>query len=1109
MRCFDRRFLALAGILLPALVTAGGVDRSLLPPSVSRPVDFVSDVQPILSARCYGCHGPRKQESELRFDSRESAMQGGESGPAIIAGKSADSLLIHLVAGAINGKRMPKKGEPLNAEQIGILRAWIDQGANWPESASEHLEDKSKHWAFQPPARPALPAVARTNWTRNPIDLFVLARLEKEKLHPAPDADRITLSRRLSLDLLGLPPTPAEVDAFIADTAPNAYEKLVERLLASPHYGERWGRHWLDIARYADTHGYEKDLPRSIWPYRDWVINALNRDLPFDQFTIVQLAGDLLPKATLDQRVATGFLRNSMINEEGGVDPEEFRIAALVDRVDTLGKAFLGVTINCAQCHTHKYDPITQREYYHFLAFLNDDDEPQMEVPDAGQQAKRADILKEIAVIEDSLLATNKDLSASLATWEQEMRALVRDWTVLDPTAYYGGVGTKFTKLGDHSLLATASSPPISTYSVTVQTPLTNITAFRLEALRDPNLPNYGPGRSANGNFVLTELTVEATPANEPTKTNRVVLKNASADYSQKGFDVAAAIDGTDTNKTGWAVDDGPGRRNRSRVAVFETAETVGFASGTILTFTLKQIHGGEHALGRFRLSATAGVKPVQADPLPKELRAILVNTEFSGAAIPLSPTGGEDARRAGEVTSASPNQHGRAAKPQRTQAQQRALFSAYRITDKNLAEANKKIAGLMDQWPTAPTTLVLESREEPRATHIFKRGDFRRLGDLVTPGIPAVLGAIPTNEPLNRLALAKWLVSTNNPTVARVIVNRVWAQYFGRGLVTTPEDFGTQGEKPSHPELLDWLACEFRQPSVVAQASGLRSLASFQLAVGSDSGNPSAPSTATRMVAAPASQRLAPPPWSLKHLHRLIVNSATYRQSSRITPESWERDQYNALLARGARVRVEAEVIRDIALAASGLLNPKIGGPSVYPPIAEGVLSLGYGAPMAWPTETNSNRFRRGLYTFWKRSVPYPSLLVFDSPNADIACARRMRSNTPLQALTTLNDPAFMESAQALGLRVFKEGGREDRARAEFAFRLCTGRAPTDSELKALLGLYEQQYRRFEHSTATALQVALADPQKIPAEVNLHKVAAWTLVARVILNLDETVTKE
>jgi hypothetical protein len=818
-------------------------------------------------------------------------------------------------------------------------------------------------------------------------------------------------------------------------------------------------------------------LPRSIWPYRDWVMNALNRDLPFDQFTIEQLAGDLLPNATLDQHVATGFLRNSMINEEGGVDPEEFRVAALVDRVDTLGKAFLGVTINCAQCHTHKYDPITQREYYQFLAFLNNDDEPQMEVPDDGQQAKRADILKEIAAIEDSLLATNKDLPASLAAWEQEMRVLVRDWTVLDPIAYYGGVGTKFTKLGDHSLLATASSPPISTYSVAVQTQLSNITAFRLEALRDPNLPNYGPGRSANGNFVLTELTVEATPANELTKTNRVVLQNASADYSQKGFDVAAAIDGTDTNKTGWAVDDGPGRRNRSRVAVFETAEPVGFASGTVLTFTLKQIHGGEHALGRFRLSATAGAKPVKADPLPKELRAILENTEISGVALPLTPAL-IGARRAGEGDSAPTAHLGRVAELQRTQGQQRALFSAYRITDKNLAEANKRIAGLRDQWPAAPTTLVLESREEPRATHVFKRGDFRRLGDQVTPGIPAVLGAIPTNEPLNRLALAKWLVSTNNPTVARVIVNRVWAQYFGRGLVTTPEDFGTQGEKPSHPELLDWLACEFRQPSV--------SVSPFLRLADS-----------------------APPAWSLKHLHRLIVHSATYRQSSRITPESWERDQYNALLARGARVRVEAEVIRDIALAASGLLNPKLGGPSVYPPIADGVLSLGYGAPMPWPTETNSNRFRRGFYTFWKRSVPYPSLLVFDSPNADIACARRMRSNTPLQALTTLNDPAFMESAQALALRVFKEGGSEDRARVEYAFRLCASRTPTEAELKTLLSLYEREYRHFEDSTATALQVALSDPRKVPAEVNLHKVAAWTLVARVILNLDETVTKE
>ena len=1035
MHRFARPIFAVAGLLLPGMATAAAIDAGQLPPAATRAVEFVRDVQPIFAGHCYGCHGPKKQESGLRLDSRESAMKGGESGRAIVPGKSADSLLVHLIAGVVPGQRMPKKGEPLSAEQIGLVRAWIDQGADWPESASAAAVDKTKHWAFQPPVRPSLPATGGANWVRNPIDRFVLARLEKEKLVPASEADRVTLIRRLSLDLLGLPPAPAEVEAFVSDSSPDAYEKLVERLLASPHYGERWGRHWLDLARYADTHGYEKDLPRSIWPYRDWVINALNRDLPFDQFTIDQLAGDLRPNATLEQRVATGFLRNSMINEEGGVDPEEFRVAALVDRVDTLGKAFLGVTINCAQCHTHKYDPVSQREYYEFFAFLDNDDEPQMEVPNAEQLAKRADLLQQIAAIEDSQLATNKHLPAHIAGWEREMRALVRDWTVLDPTAYFGGVGTKFTKLSDRSLLATASSPPISTYSVTVQTPLTNITAFRLEALRDPNLPNYGPGRSANGNFVLTELTVEATPSSDPSKTNRVVLRNASADYSQNGFDVAAAIDGTDTNKTGWAVDDGPGRRNRSRVAVFETKEPLGFPGGTILTFTMKQIHGGEHTLGRFRLSATAGPTPVKADPLSKELRATL------------------------DV-----------ALVERTRDQQRTLFSAYRITDKTLAEANKKIASLMDQWPIAPTTLVLVQREESRTTHVFKRGDFRRPGEEVRPGVPAVLGALPTNAPPNRLTLANWLVSTNHPTVARVIVNRVWGQYFGRGLVTTPEDFGTQGEKPTHPELLDWLACEFRQPSVPDSSS---------------------------------------PAWSLKHLHRLIVNSATYRQSSRITTEAWERDQYNTLLARGARVRVEAEVIRDIALCAGGLLDPKIGGPSVYPPIPDGVLSLGYGAPMAWPTETNSNRFRRGMYTFWKRSVPYPSLLVFDSPNADIACARRVRSNTPLQALTTLNDPAFLEAAQALALRTFKEGGAEDRSRAEYAFRLCTGRRPTDAELSTLLDLYAKQYRRFEDSTATALRVALASPQKIPADVNLHKVAAWTLVARVILNLDETVTKE
>ncbi len=844
---------------------------------------------------------------------------------------------------------------------------------------------------------------------------------------PAPEADRVTLIRRLSLDLIGLPPTPAEVDEFVSDTNPDAFQKLIERLLSSPHYGERWGRHWLDAARYADTNGYEKDLPRSIWPYRDWVIQAFNRDLPFNEFTIEQIAGDLIPNATLDQRVATGFLRNSMLNEEGGVDPEQFRVEAVADRVDAVGKAFLGLTLNCARCHDHKYDPISQREYYEFFAFLNNDDEPAVEVPNAKQRQHRAQILKEIAAIEDSLTEKTPEVAERMARWEERIQSKGGHWTVLEPASFFGAVGTKFTKLKDGSLLATASNPPVSGYTISAETTLTNITGFRLEVLTDPNLPAYGPGRGANGNFVLTEFSVEASPknnTNEPAA--KLELQHATADFAQAEFPVSAAIDGMLTNKNGWAVDGGPLRRNQDRKAVFQTKGPVGFKGGTALTFHLEQLFGKEHCIGRLRLSVTTDAAP-EADPLSVEVRKVL--------AIPSR---------------------------ERTADQQRRLFSVFRTTDSACAEANQKIDQLLKSWPEAPTTLVLAERSEPRETHILKRGEFQKPGELVGPGVPAVLNPIPAGRSTNRMTLAKWLVDPKNPLLARVTVNRVWQEYFGRGLVATSEDFGTQGAAPSHPELLDWLATEF-----VRQG------------------------------------------WSLKAIHRLIAESATYRQDSKVTQEKFSQDPLNRWLARGPRFRVEAEAIRDIALSASGLLSEKVGGPSVYPPIPDGVLTLGYGAPMPWPTSKGPDRYRRAMYTFWKRSVPYPSLLVFDAPTADSACVRRAPSNTPLQALTTLNDTVFHEAAQAMGLRILKEGGESDLDRAIYAFRLCVARKPDAAELQEVLSLLQEQRRYFERRTTAAIRVASPDPANPPDEVNLHETAAWTMVSRVLLNLDETITKE
>ncbi|HZM02686.1 MAG TPA: PSD1 and planctomycete cytochrome C domain-containing protein [Candidatus Saccharimonadales bacterium] len=1014
-------------VLGDAMVAKKILSTNSLPPAASRPVDFVKDVQPILAENCYTCHGPKQHESQLRWDNKQIAMHGGEHGKVIIPGNSAASRMIQLVGGLEPDLIMPQKGAPLTAVQVGLLRAWIDQGAVWPESASVKVVDPRDHWAFKAPVRPAVPIVKNKSWVRNPIDSFVMARLEAENLRPSPEADRPTLLRRLSLDLIGLPPTIDEINAFVADHRPDAYDQLVQRLLASPHYGERWARHWLDAARYADSNGYEKDLARSIWPYRDWVINAYNSNMPFDQFAIDQLAGDLLPNSTIQEKVATGFLRNSLLNEEGGVDPEQFRVESIIGRVDVLGKAFLGLTLNCCQCHNHKYDPFSQKEYYQFFAFLNNDDEPEMEVPSIHELPEREAIEHKIASMEDELLAQYPDIPKKMSAWEDNMKALVRDWTVLEPISYFGSVGTKFNKLSDDSLLATASNPPFSAYTVIAKTDLTGITGIRLEALADPNLPGDGPGRATNGNFVLSEFTLEAAPETPDAKTNKVRLQNATADFSQGGFPVTAAIDGVITNKIGWAIGDLPGRRNRDHQAVFELKTPLGFTNGTVLKFTLHQSYGQEHTIGRFRLSITRGAQPLQADPLHHRDREII--------SIP---------------------------REQRTAAQTRELFSSYRLVDPRFAEANKKMDEEQAKWPSAPTTLVLEARDQPRETHIFKRGDWQKPGALVHPGVPAILNPLPKGAPLNRLTLGKWLVDRKNPTVARVMVNRIWQEYFGHGIVATSEDFGTQGDPPTHPKLLDWLAVEFM-----------------------DSG------------------------WNVKHIQQLIAESATYRESSVVTVALWEKDQYNQFLARGPRVRVDAEIIRDIALSAGGLLNDKIGGPSVYPPIPDGVLSLGYGSPMRWGNKDKSENYRRAMYTFAKRSVPYPSLQVFDAPTGELPCPRRIRSNTPLQALTTLNDPVFFEAARAMALRVWKDGGTNEQSRIDYAFELCTGRKPQPKEVATISSLLEDQSRFFEDRTARAVKVASPDPKDPPPDVNLHKVAAWTMVSRVLLNMDETITKE
>ncbi|HVJ67779.1 MAG TPA: DUF1549 and DUF1553 domain-containing protein, partial [Caulifigura sp.] len=771
-----------------------------------------------------------------------------------------------------------------------------------------------------------------------------------------------TLLRRLSLDLIGLPPTVEDLDAFLKDERPDAYTRQVERLLASPHYGERWGRLWLDAARYADSDGFEKDKPRFVWFYRDWVVNALNRDLPYDQFITEQLAGDLLPNATQDQIVATGFLRNSMINEEGGVDPEQFRMEAMFDRMDAIGKSILGLTIQCAQCHDHKYDPIKQADYYRLFAYLNNSTEGSSPVYTPPQLEKRAEILRKVAEIESNLKHTDPDWPERLAAWEKSLPAEPK-WVIARPELDTSG-GQKHYLLDDGSILAQGYAPTKSTTDFTATiADVPMIETFRLEYLNDPNLPMSGPGRAVNGLCALTEFIVEVQPPESGSKITKVKFVKALADANPPETDldkifgdktdkrrvtgpVEYAIDGNQL--TAWSIDIGPGRSNVPRTAVFIPEKPVENKPGTRITFKLAQNHGGWNSddnqtnnLGRFRLSVAG--ESMSTEPfVPTSVREVL-----------RTPT------------------------DKRSPAQVDVLFAHWRTTVADWKAKNDEIEALWQSHPRPASQLVLRERETPRATHMLKRGDFLKPGDVVEPGVPGFLNPPEVDGSHSRLELAHWLTNRAAPTTARSIVNRIWQGYFGIGLVSTSEDFGTQSDTPSHPELLDWLAVEFMEPT-------------------SDLGG-------------------SAKPWSLKHLHRVIVNSATYRQSSRTSPELAARDPYNRLLARGGRFRVDAEVVRDICLAVSGLLNEEVGGRPVHPPLPEFMLQppVSYG-PKTWKEDTGPERYRRALYTFRFRSIPYPVLQAFDAPNGDFSCVRRPRSNTPLQALMTLNEPVFMECARA-----------------------------------------------------------------------------------------------
>jgi cytochrome c553 len=942
-------------------------------PAVAAEPDFNRDIRPILAAKCFKCHGPddKTRKADLRLDE----------------GNSAGKALVERITATDPAEVMPPPAvkKPLTEVEKKLLAEWVAAGSKY-----------EKHWAFIPPKRPAA----------NSLDELVRAKLAKEGLKPSPEADKVTLIRRVYLDLVGYPPAIEKVDAFLKDTSPDAYEKVVDHLLGSPHYGERWARRWLDLARYADTNGYEKDRGRTVWPYRDWVIKALNDDLPFDRFSIEQLAGDLLPNPTRDQLIATGFHRNTMLNEEGGIDPLEFRYYAVVDRTNVTGTVWLGLTMGCAQCHTHKFDPISQTEYFRLFAFLNNADEPDLELPTPEQTKRKAELEAKIAALEQAL--PNKlppvERAKLFAEWMAKQRAEAVKWTTVRPVKMEAGP-TKLTLQADGSILATGDTMKRDVYSLTLPPLDGKITAIRIEALTDDSLPDRGPGRAyyegPRGDFLLGEVTLAA--GGSPLK-----FRTATATHGNP----VPAFDGEP--QTGWP---GAAKAGTPSTAVFNLATPVSVADGK-LDLLFERHYSA--SLGRLRISVTTDTRDVKARDLPAAVEDLLLLPE-----------------------------------DKLTNEQRTTLMVEWAKRAKEFREARAEIDQLRNQIPRPTSTLILRERpaDHPRPTFRHHRGEFLQPKEAVAAGGMTILPPLPKDQPLNRLTFARWLVSRENPLVARVTVNRHWQALFGRGIVRTTEDFGYQGEPPTNQELLDWLAVEFM-----------------------DNG------------------------WSVKKLHKTIVMSATYRQSSRVSPELLAKDPENKLLARGPRVRLDSEQLRDSLLKVSGLLSEKIGGPSVFPPQPAGAADGTYAAG-PWKVSEGEDRYRRGLYTFTKRTNPFAMITTFDGPSGEACLVRREASNTPLQALTMLNDVMLADFRQALGNRAAAYAGTVEQ-KAEFLFRLCLMRSPKSDELKLLAGFYAEQQKRYAADEKRAAAIAGSGPTAAER-------AAWAAMARAILNLDEFITKE
>ncbi len=1031
------------------------------------PLSFNRDVRPILSDHCYECHGPDEavRQAGLRLDNGESARSVLRSGRrALVPGDLDRSQLFQRIAAADALDRMPPPhaGSTLSDREIEVLGRFVLQGAEFED-----------HWAYRVPVRPEPPAVADADWARGDLDRFVLARLEQEGLAPSAETDRRTLVRRLSLDLTGLPPTPAEVNAFLADDRPDAYERVVNCLLASDRYGEHMARSWLDAARYADTNGYHIDNERHMWRWRDWVIDAFNRNQPFDEFTVEQLAGDLLPDPTPEQLLATGFHRNHMINFEGGAVPEEYRVQYVFDRTDTTATVWMGLTAGCAKCHDHKFDPVSQREYYQLSAFFNTvaevgldgsqgNAEPRIPAPDPGQRAVLEELDAELAPLEALLDGENEDAVAAQGAWQSEWdRKLADKWRPLAPVEFESRAGAEMNLLEDGSIEVSGDNPGTDVYVIEADTDLDRIGAVRLEAQRDRTDPSAGIGRSDDGSFVLTEIEVRATPLAGDGPSRDLGFVRGYADYATPSLPVELAIDGDES--TGWGA--GYGARPTARTAVFQVDQTANadagqaaapYAGGARLRIVLRQESAYQQkTLRRFRLTVSDAPEIAFQSRRPDALPA---------------PYGGFAAayREFEYLIGLSQDQRTEEQADDLRRRFRRNYWPPWRPQEARYVELSERRREIEAE---VPTTMIMREMEEPRPTFLLRRGEYDQQADEVSPAVPSFLPPIPEELPKNRLGLARWLVSEEHPLTARVTANRMWQRFFARGLVGTSGDFGSQGEWPSHPELLDWLATELVRLD-----------------------------------------------WDLKALQKTIVLSTTYRQSSKASPELVELDPENRLLARASRFRLDAEVIRDGALAAAGLLVEKLGGPSVKPYQPPGLWrEIGYESRGRFTAgifeqDEGDALYRRSLYTFWKRTVPPPNMLVFDAPNRETCTVERSRSNTPLQALVLMNDPQFVEAARVLATSLF--AGRDspasegDDERVSALYVRVLARLPNELERSAIRDLLSDLRRNYEKDPRAAAALLRVGEQPVDESIPAAELAAWSVAVSAVLNLDEAVTR-